>query len=49
MASESFPYLRRNVGQLSRVTEYLQAVSGCNAAKRQELEDLKRYGDGDMV
>ena len=38
-----------NVEQLSRVTGYLQAVSGWNAAKRQELEDRKRYGGGDMV
>ncbi|MCK4811705.1 MAG: hypothetical protein KAS74_05485 [Methanosarcinales archaeon] len=49
MASESFPDPRRNVEQLSRVTGYLQAVSGWNAAKRQELEDRKRYGGGDMV
>jgi len=38
-----------NVEQLSRVTGYLQAVSGWNAAKRQELEDRKRYGGTDMV
>jgi len=38
-----------NVEQLSRVTGYLQAVSGWNAAKRQELEDRKRYGESDMV
>ncbi len=38
-----------NVEQLSRVTGYLQAVSGWNAAKRQELEDRKRYGETDMV
>ena len=37
-----------NVEQLSRVTGYLQAVSGWNAAKRQELEDRKRYGESDM-
>jgi ribonucleoside-triphosphate reductase len=38
-----------NVEQLSRVTGYLQAVSGWNAAKKQELEDRKRYGETDMV
>ena len=38
-----------NVEQLSRVTGYLQAVSGWNAAKKQELEDRKRYGGTDMV
>ncbi|MEA1943949.1 MAG: anaerobic ribonucleoside-triphosphate reductase [Euryarchaeota archaeon] len=38
-----------NVEQLSRVTGYLQAVSGWNAAKRQELEDRKRYGESDMM
>ncbi|KAF5416627.1 MAG: DNA polymerase [Candidatus Methanogaster sp.] len=38
-----------NVEQLSRVTGYLQAVSGWNAAKKQELEDRKRYGESDMV
>jgi ribonucleoside-triphosphate reductase len=38
-----------NVEQLSRVTGYLQAVSGWNAAKRQELEDRKRYGEADMM
>lgn len=38
-----------NVEQLSRVTGYLQAVSGWNAAKRQELEDRNRYGGADMV
>ena len=31
------------VEQLSRVTGYLSAVSGWNAAKRQELIDRKRY------
>ncbi|MEA1869559.1 MAG: anaerobic ribonucleoside-triphosphate reductase [Euryarchaeota archaeon] len=38
-----------NVEQMSRVTGYLQAVSGWNAAKKQELEDRKRYGEADMV
>jgi hypothetical protein len=29
---------------LSRVTGYLQVVSGWNVAKKQEFEDRKRYG-----
>ncbi|MCK4458686.1 MAG: hypothetical protein KAU52_03060 [Methanosarcinales archaeon] len=44
-----FPISQKNVEQLSRVTGYLQAVSGWNAAKKQELEDRKRYGGTDMV
>lgn len=32
-----------NVEHLSRVTGYVQAVSGWNAGKKQELEDRKRY------
>jgi ribonucleoside-triphosphate reductase len=38
-----------NIEQLSRVTGYIQAVGGWNAAKRQELEDRKRYNSADMV
>jgi anaerobic ribonucleoside-triphosphate reductase len=33
------------VDHISRITGYLQAVSGWNSAKRQELEDRKRYND----
>ena len=32
-----------NVLQLSRITGYIQDVSGWNAAKQQELKDRKRY------
>ncbi len=32
-----------NIEHLSRVTGYIQAVSGWNAAKKQELMDRKRY------
>lgn len=32
-----------DVAQLSRVTGYLQEVSGWNSAKRQELKDRARY------
>jgi len=32
-----------NVEHLSRVTGYIQAVSGWNAAKKQELKDRQRY------
>lgn len=32
-----------NVEQMSRVTGYIQSVSGWNAAKKQELIDRKRY------
>jgi ribonucleoside-triphosphate reductase len=32
-----------NVEQMSRVTGYIQSVSGWNAAKKQELADRKRY------
>ncbi|MHC1585870.1 MAG: anaerobic ribonucleoside-triphosphate reductase, partial [Candidatus Syntropharchaeia archaeon] len=32
-----------NVEIISRVTGYLQAVSGWNLAKQQEFEDRKRY------
>ncbi len=38
-----------NIEQLSRVTGYIQAVGGWNAAKKQELEDRKRYNSADMV
>jgi ribonucleoside-triphosphate reductase len=34
-----------DVDQISRITGYLQAVSGWNSAKRQELKDRKRYND----
>ncbi|WP_300606693.1 anaerobic ribonucleoside-triphosphate reductase [Methanohalophilus sp.] len=37
-----------NVEQLSRVTGYIQSVSGWNAAKKQELADRMRYGSSDM-
>ncbi len=37
-----------NVEHLSRVTGYLQAVNGWNAAKKQELMDRKRYGAEEM-
>ncbi|OPY51623.1 MAG: anaerobic ribonucleoside triphosphate reductase [Methanosaeta sp. PtaU1.Bin060] len=33
------------VDHISRITGYLQAVSGWNSAKRQELKDRKRYND----
>lgn len=35
-----------DVVQISRVTGYLQEVSGWNAAKRQELKDRTRYNVG---
>ncbi|MCX9012283.1 MAG: anaerobic ribonucleoside-triphosphate reductase [Candidatus Methanoperedens sp.] len=35
-----------NVEHLSRVTGYIQAVSGWNEGKKQELRDRKRYGVG---
>ncbi len=38
-----------NVEQLSRVTGYIQSVSGWNAAKKQELEDRMRYSSSDMI
>lgn len=34
---------RHNITQLSRVTGYVGAVSGWNNAKKQELNDRKRY------
>ncbi|WP_348304728.1 anaerobic ribonucleoside-triphosphate reductase [Methanothrix sp.] len=34
-----------NVDHISRITGYLQAVSGWNSAKRQELKDRKRYNE----
>lgn len=37
-----------NVDQLSRVTGYIQAVSGWNNSKKQELKDRKRYEIGEM-
>ena len=41
---------RHKVIQLSRVTGYIQAVSGFNEAKKQELKDRKRYiiGKGEI-
>ncbi len=38
-----------NVEHLSRVTGYIQAVSGWNEGKKQELKDRKRYGVGGDV
>jgi ribonucleoside-triphosphate reductase len=38
-----------NVEFLSRVTGYIQAVGGWNEAKKQELEDRKRYASVDML
>ena len=38
-----------NVEQLSRVTGYIQAVGGWNAAKKQELIDRQRYSISNMV
>ncbi len=35
----------RDVDHISRITGYLQAVSGWNAAKQQELKDRKRYSE----
>jgi ribonucleoside-triphosphate reductase len=35
-----------NIEHLSRVTGYIQAVSGWNEGKKQELKDRKRYGVG---
>jgi len=35
--------MNHKVDQLSRVTGYMSAVSGWNAAKRQELKDRLRY------
>lgn len=32
-----------NIQQISRVTGYMQVVSGFNEAKKQELKDRKRY------
>ncbi len=37
---------RHNVTQLSRVTGYMSSVDGWNAAKKQELQDRKRYQIG---
>ena len=34
---------RHNVTQLSRVTGYIQDVSGWNQGKQQELRDRKKY------
>ncbi len=34
-----------DIEHISRITGYLQAVSGWNGAKRQELKDRKRYDD----
>ncbi len=34
-----------DVDHISRITGYLQAVSGWNSAKRQELKDRKRYNE----
>jgi anaerobic ribonucleoside-triphosphate reductase len=38
-----------NVEHLSRVTGYIQAVDGWNAAKKQELVDRMRYNVADMM
>lgn len=38
-----------NVDHLSRVTGYIQAVNGWNAAKKQELVDRQRYEDAEMM
>jgi anaerobic ribonucleoside-triphosphate reductase len=38
-----------NVEHLSRVTGYIQAVDGWNAAKKQELADRMRYSEADMM
>ncbi|MBN2488651.1 MAG: anaerobic ribonucleoside-triphosphate reductase [Methanosarcinaceae archaeon] len=38
-----------NVEHLSRVTGYIQAVDGWNAAKKQELADRMRYSVADMM
>jgi ribonucleoside-triphosphate reductase len=35
----------KDVDHISRITGYLQAVSGWNSAKRQELKDRKRYNE----
>lgn len=37
-----------DVVQLSRVTGYLQEVSGWNIGKQQELKDRKRYNIGEV-
>jgi len=34
---------------MSRVTGYMQAVSGWNEAKKQELKDRKRYNASEMI
>ncbi|RZN14639.1 MAG: anaerobic ribonucleoside-triphosphate reductase [Methanosarcinales archaeon] len=38
-----------NVEHLSRVTGYVQAVSGWNESKKQELKDRQRYNVSDMI
>ncbi|RLG26138.1 anaerobic ribonucleoside-triphosphate reductase [Methanosarcinales archaeon] len=38
-----------NVEHLSRVTGYVQAVSGWNESKKQELKDRQRYNMSDMI
>jgi ribonucleoside-triphosphate reductase len=38
-----------DVEQVSRVTGYVQAVNGWNAAKKQELADRMRYSSSDMI
>jgi anaerobic ribonucleoside-triphosphate reductase len=38
-----------DVVQISRVTGYLQAVEGFNAAKKQELKDRTRYSTDGAV
>ncbi|MCJ7443731.1 MAG: anaerobic ribonucleoside-triphosphate reductase [Methanotrichaceae archaeon] len=35
----------KELDHISRITGYLQAVSGWNSAKKQELKDRKRYND----
>lgn len=36
----------KNIDYISRITGYLQAVSGWNEGKKQELLDRIRYGGG---
>jgi len=38
----------KNLDYISRITGYLQAVSGWNEGKKQELLDRMRYGGNEM-
>ena len=38
----------KNLDYISRITGYLQAVSGWNGAKKQELLDRMRYGANEI-